>query len=232
MGTLALNAPILNSPSLLNHTMDGQQVSVKLEAQSQEEPTSVLSDEDLYEDAGDLDYSGSTQALILTRIPKFLWESWTQLGDDDEIQIGTIRYEGDPEDPKRVCHRFDASTRPLFLYISANMILQVSLLLNANPVKSQNVPLEYNMHVMNRDTLNTFIFTEQDLPGYNSKSGANLKASGPAEAPSNPRTLPRPPFPQRTGQGSYRVDKNKKWQPYFRKAIPSMYHDCSSNDEC
>lgn len=89
--------------------MDGQQVSVKLEAQSQEEPTSVISDEDVYEDAGDLDYTGSTQALMLTRIPKFLWESWTQLGDDDEIQIGTIRYEGDPEDPKRVCYPGDAS---------------------------------------------------------------------------------------------------------------------------
>lgn len=100
----ATDASILN-PRLQEHTMDGQQqVSVKLEAQSQEEPTSVLSDEDLYEDAGDLDYTGSTQALMLARIPKFLWESWAQLGDDDEIQIGTIRIEGDPEDPKRVSH--------------------------------------------------------------------------------------------------------------------------------
>lgn len=98
--------------------MDGQQVSVKLEAQTQEEQTSVLSDEDLYEDAGDLDYTGSTQALILTRIPRFLWESWTQLGDDDEIQIGTIRYEGNPEDPKRVCYLADTSrhTKSIFTY--------------------------------------------------------------------------------------------------------------------
>lgn len=91
--------------------MDGQQVSVKLEPQTQEDPSSVLSDEDLYEDAGDLDYTGSTQALILSRIPRFLWESWAQLGDDDEIQIGTIRYEGDPEDPKRVCYAAYTSRR-------------------------------------------------------------------------------------------------------------------------
>lgn len=102
--------------------MDGQQVSIKLEGQPLEEPTSVLSDEDLYEDAGDLDYAGSTQALILTRIPKFLWESWTQLGDDDEIQIGTIRYEGDPEDPKRVCYPADTSMRTKSVVdISANL---------------------------------------------------------------------------------------------------------------
>ena len=98
----------------------------------------------------------------------------------------------------------------------------MSLLLDSNVLKSQNVPLEYNMHMMNRDTLNTYIFTEQDLPGYSSKSGANLKPSGHAEVPSNSRTFSRPGFQNRTGQGSYRVDKNKKWQPYFRKAIPSM----------
>ena len=97
-------------------------MSVKLEAQPHEEPTSVLSDEDLYEDAGDLDYTGSTQALILTRIPKFLWENWTQLSDDDEIQIGTIRYEGDPEDPKRVCHPADTSMPTKYVFdISANL---------------------------------------------------------------------------------------------------------------
>lgn len=80
------------------------------------------------------------------------------------------------------------------------------------------------MHMMNRDTLNTYIFTEQDLPGYSSKSGANLKPGGHTDS----RTFPRPGFQNRTGQGSHKVDKNKKWQPYFRKAIPSMQHRCSN----
>jgi transcription initiation factor TFIIF subunit beta len=82
--------------------MDGQQASVKQESNSFEEPPSVQSDEDLYEDTGDLDFTASTQSLILTRIPKFLWESWSQLGDDEEIQLGTIRFEGGPDDVKRV----------------------------------------------------------------------------------------------------------------------------------
>lgn len=118
---------------------------------------------------------------------------------------------------------------PIYQLIS---ILQVSLLLNSNTMKSQNVPLEYNMHVMNRDTQNTFIFTEQDLPGYSSKPGLSLKAGGHAEAPSNSRIPPRPTFQHRTGQGPHRVDKNKKWQPYFRKAIPSIPLDCFCTGGC
>lgn len=82
--------------------------SIKIESHSIDEVTPALTDDDdLYEDTGDLDYSSSTQGLILTRIPKFLWESWAQLDDDDEIQLGTIRIEGGPEDPKRVSHLID-----------------------------------------------------------------------------------------------------------------------------
>lgn len=99
------------SATLPEQTINGQQSSVKLEPQSLDEPTSTFSDEDLYEDTGDLDYTASTQALLLARIPKFLWENWTQLGDDDEIEIGTIRFEGGPENSKRVRHPIDVQIR-------------------------------------------------------------------------------------------------------------------------
>ena len=97
------------SNTLYDPNMNAQQPSIKLESHSLDEPTAVISDEDLYEDTGDLDYTGANQALMLTRIPKFLWESWTQLDDDDEIQLGTIKFEGSPEDPKRVCHPIEFS---------------------------------------------------------------------------------------------------------------------------
>jgi hypothetical protein len=29
--------------------------------------------------------------MYLTRLPNYLWEAWSQLDDDDEIEIGTIR---------------------------------------------------------------------------------------------------------------------------------------------
>ena len=51
------------------------------------------SEDDLYEDAGDLEFNTDPnfQKLYLARVPKFLWEAWEKLDDDAEIQIGTIR---------------------------------------------------------------------------------------------------------------------------------------------
>jgi transcription initiation factor TFIIF subunit beta len=52
-----------------------------------------ISEDDLYEDAGDLEFNTDPnfQRLYLARVPKFLWESWEKLDDDAEIQVGTIR---------------------------------------------------------------------------------------------------------------------------------------------
>lgn len=63
-----------------------------------------IDDEDLYEDAGDLDFTNAAQSVWLSRLPRSLWEYWSKLGDDDdeEIQIGTVRIEGGPNDLKRV----------------------------------------------------------------------------------------------------------------------------------
>lgn len=61
-----------------------------------------IDDEDIYEDAGDLDFSNAGQNVWLMRIPRQLWEHWSKLDDDEEIQIGTVRVEGQPTDIKRV----------------------------------------------------------------------------------------------------------------------------------
>lgn len=60
-----------------------------------------MDEDDLYEDAGDLEFydknapNNSFQTLYLARVPKYVWDAWMKLteklGDDDEIQIGTIR---------------------------------------------------------------------------------------------------------------------------------------------
>ena len=62
----------------------------------------LQTDEDIYEDAGDLDFAASSQSLYLTRIPKMLWEHWSQLDDDQEILLGTVRMEGSLDQIKRV----------------------------------------------------------------------------------------------------------------------------------
>jgi transcription initiation factor TFIIF subunit beta len=50
-------------------------------------------DEDIYEDAGDLEFSTDEtyQRAYLARMPRYLWDAWEKLDDDAEIQIGTIR---------------------------------------------------------------------------------------------------------------------------------------------
>jgi transcription initiation factor TFIIF subunit beta len=53
----------------------------------------AFTDDDIYEDAGDLEFNTDLefQKLYLARVPKYLWESWSKLDDDAEIQIGTVR---------------------------------------------------------------------------------------------------------------------------------------------
>ena len=62
----------------------------------------VQFDEDIYEDAGDLDFSEASQSVYLTRLPKFLWKAWSQMDEDQEIHLGTIRVEGGMDKPKKV----------------------------------------------------------------------------------------------------------------------------------
>ncbi|GJC91811.1 transcription initiation factor IIF [Colletotrichum higginsianum] len=58
---------------------------------------SPLDDDDLYEDAGDLEFfdqysdQGSFGQAYLARVPKDLWEAWDSLPDDAEIEVGTMR---------------------------------------------------------------------------------------------------------------------------------------------
>ena len=53
----------------------------------------AFADDDIYEDAGDLEFNQNPawQQLYLARVPKDLWKAWSYLDDDAEIQLGTIR---------------------------------------------------------------------------------------------------------------------------------------------
>lgn len=65
------------------------------------EASTPVDEDDLYEDAGDLEFydksapNHSNETLYLARVPKYMWDAWAKLterlGDDDEIQIGTLR---------------------------------------------------------------------------------------------------------------------------------------------
>ena len=67
-----------------------------------ESPSAAAMDEDLYEDAGDLDMNGASQSTYITRVPKYLWKYLSAGGGGQDGHIGTIRVEGDIEHPKQV----------------------------------------------------------------------------------------------------------------------------------
>lgn len=80
----------------------GEEQHVKAELNSSFGSPASQSDEDIYEDAGDLDFSKATQCLYLVRLPKYLWEIWSNYDDDQEIQLGTVRLEGGFQETRRV----------------------------------------------------------------------------------------------------------------------------------
>lgn len=91
-------------PSIkVENPMNGQTPQMKPDLDSIGASPSAHTDDDLYEDAGDLEFAGADQGLYLTRVPKFLWERWSQLDDNQEVTIGTVRVEGGPDKIKRVC---------------------------------------------------------------------------------------------------------------------------------
>ncbi|EHK99267.1 putative Transcription initiation factor IIF subunit beta [Glarea lozoyensis 74030] len=161
----------------------------------------ALDEEDIYEDAGDLEFNNDPnyQSLYLARVPKYVWEAWSKLDDDAEIQIGMIRMTN-TIDPKTKTEK-----------------TQLAMLLSSDIAQHQMVPKEYDLDITDERVRNTFVFTEKDLPGFKSKSkekfdpaSANMPASlkqrlNSQKAPQQPRA----PY-----------DPNRPRQPYYKKAIP------------
>lgn len=81
--------------------------TIKPDPDTKDPTPGAMSEDDIYEDTGDLDFSGAKQEVWLTKIPRFLYDNWSKLDDDEEIQIGTVRVEKGPSDMERV--RFSSS---------------------------------------------------------------------------------------------------------------------------
>jgi len=76
--------------------------TIKVDPDTKDDSADILSDDDIYEDTGDLDFTNAAQDVWLMRLPRMLWENWSRMDDDEEIQIGTVRVEGGPTEIKRV----------------------------------------------------------------------------------------------------------------------------------
>ncbi|KAI4278699.1 MAG: hypothetical protein LQ337_000808 [Flavoplaca oasis] len=176
--------------------MNGIDGNVKVEPPSAAASPTPASDDDIYEDAGDLDFSRAVQGLFLTRIPKYLWESWSTLDDDEEIRIGTVRVEGGLEDVKRM-----------------------SLLLEPQTASQKIIPREYNLNLASRKSSNTFIFSEKDLHGYAARSKISMPTK--TAGGSYPSRAPNSAFQHRQRQNTPLQEAGKRWQPY-RRTIPKQ----------
>ena len=90
------------------YTMENPRLAVKSEVKDDSDidmdniAASSQMDEDLYEDAGDLDFAQAQPATFLTRLPKYLWKFLSTTKGDQEGKVGTIRLDGTLDHPRRV----------------------------------------------------------------------------------------------------------------------------------
>lgn len=75
---------------------------IKPDPDNKDSSPGAMSEDDIYEETGDLDFSTADRDVWLTKIPRFLYDNWSKLDDDEEIQIGTVRVENGPTDIQRV----------------------------------------------------------------------------------------------------------------------------------
>ena len=65
-------------------------------------------DDDMYEDAGDLDMSMGERAVWLVKLPQFLGERWKNIDEDEEITLGVVKVDRNAPDQKNVRYFGDA----------------------------------------------------------------------------------------------------------------------------
>ncbi|KAA8913310.1 transcription initiation factor IIF, beta subunit-domain-containing protein [Sphaerosporella brunnea] len=179
-------------------------------------------DDELYEDAGDLDLTHGDRAVWLVKLPQFLAERWKDIDEDEEITLGVVKV--DPNNQSQV-HCAPPSSR-----VECELLLK--LMLEKNAINGEDIPTEYDLSITNMEVTNTFVFTEKDMPGYESKMETGVKEGDPA-MPS--RFL----FPQRQREREKSGEpggpkKPNRYQPYVRKAIPkrtalvgTAKHECA-----
>lgn len=188
-----------------------------VKAEPEAEPAAI-DEEELFEDAGDLEFynknapNNTFETLYLARIPRYMWEAWQKLtdrlGDDDEIQIGTLRTWEEPKPNQGATEG------------SSSSVTKLRMLLHPNCPEHQQLPREYDLDVLDRDVKNHYIFTEEDLPSYKAKNKARQAALDAGIPAHLLRQKGQDGAPERRT-----YDRRSRYQPYYRKAIPSKQHD-------
>lgn len=98
----------------------------------------------------------------------------------------------------------------------------MKLLLDPHGKYSERVPTEYELRIAQQTVANTFVFSEKDFAGFKGKGKNGVKGEGADRKEGI------------VGSQS-KIDKSRRFQPYYKKAIPSRLHDdcvslCRSTD--
>jgi transcription initiation factor TFIIF subunit beta len=112
------------------------------------------------------------------------------------------------------------------------------LFLEKNAINGEDIPMEYDLNITNMEVTNTYVFTEKDMPGYESKMETGVKDSDPAIPArfiyqNRHRERGRSEIAS-SGSVSGKSWKTNRYQPYERKAIPkrtalvgTAKHECA-----
>ncbi|KAI5789144.1 transcription initiation factor IIF, beta subunit [Geopyxis carbonaria] len=171
---------------------------IKAESEYKLEPivSPTADDDELYEDAGDLDLSGGNKPIWLVKLPSFIAERWRDISEDEEIVLGVVKLKPGQD---------SESTKNL------------KLVLEKNDYNGLDTPTDYDLKITNLEVTNTYVFTEKDMPGYESKAEPNENEPIPSrllyqQSRENNR--------DKNADTSKRDWKTQRHTPYIRKAIP------------
>ncbi|KAI1841705.1 hypothetical protein JX265_006254 [Neoarthrinium moseri] len=180
------------------HGVKGEQ-GIKPDPEDIKSVPPAFDEDDVYEDAGDLDFYNTENPqdpdgnAYLAHIPKYLHDEWAQLSRDEELVIGKVRTWTEVDR-------------------SGQQVQKLAILLDAKNPSHQNVPKEYTLELKDGNLLNTFMFTEQNLPGFKGKSQGGPNNNIPAYL------RPKPVQPKENGKPE--PGRRGRREPYYRKAIP------------
>lgn len=90
-------------------------------------------------------------------------------------------------------------------------LMQMSLMLVPELASRESLPREYLLDITNTDTVNAFVFSERDLPGYTSKLRDSTTINGGAATSQSQRPKP----------GTQGIEKPRKGPG--RRGVPSKF---------
>jgi len=126
--------------------MEDEDVKIKPEMIDSGDIGNIHIDEDDYEDTGELQIRGDQESekAWLAKLPKWLWEAWSNIAEEDEVELGKIR---------------------VYNSVGSNGKQRISIFLKDIPGHS-TVPKKYDITMNKERYNNTVVFSEKDQPGF------------------------------------------------------------------